>query len=478
MAENFAVQGSSDRFLRMVATMVCGRPADVILSERLKYPAALAAEDRKIFLDPCLCGMYDLFVLARLLSYRSEIKQENEYVPDGQVRQWIKAQRKLLRTRYPRLEAVLSGILHPAHGALRDSALPRLAWKQVEYNQLPDDAFVGSRVHEITGVDLQGIENDFLKLQSAIENGSYPIEQDPDLPEMPVARLSTKLTPSRGKSELLEAYDHKFGMKQFVSIYQNCYLARTQGAEDLSSAPRHRRYGLHLDANRLHDAVVAEKSGYQLPVFRTPRRERLANFRPEQHLSVLAVDINSLRRGSIDDPAVSVVFLLVMVKFFESMGVDFIVLSFKDRVLHLANGRDVYLHVPLVIKGVDEEMSEAWPRIDMAWQYHLTQGELSSFHPLQLKTIAEHIDHAAQNRRYKFYDLLYFNFHGLGGSYHTPATALRAAQAMSRICDELEERHLGHWYYFGVVERRVARHLKRQERFEGFESSGRAEEVQ
>src|SRR5262245_42375520 len=231
----------SPRALNFLGSLLFGQEARVVLSSRLTAPAVVALESRTVLLDEARAGLYDLCLAARLLRFRREARQrpgKKDRVSRKTVRRWVEeAEASLLRD-YPRIQQ-LPGYFHPQ--GRQD--VPEVVWKTVRYRRLGDEDLAGlgqgGQLLQVPGVSFSDVGDDFAWLAEAMESGRYPLEELPELREMPVAtvHLTIPFSQEHGpKFERLE--EHLAENRDLVQNLMNCYRRKSEGLNELNPLGR------------------------------------------------------------------------------------------------------------------------------------------------------------------------------------------------------------------------------------------------
>ena len=449
-----ALDRFTDRALNSIASMACGQEVRVALSSRIAPAAAVAAGGRTAVLDPARAGLYDLFLAARLLARRAEVKayRAAPAVPEERVRRWVRADRAGLLRAFPRIARLLDGHYHPGRG---HDDLPRVSWDEVEWTPLgpADRNGLGGRASllGLPGVEVAGAGDDFTWLAGAIAAGRYPLEPLPELPELPLATCPLNLSFSQAygpEYERLEATLNAY--KDATRDLIGCYRRRSEGLVELAAGPRRALTGLHLDDGRLVDARVARASGHPARLFRRPALRGSFTFDPSRHLVVLAADLNALAPGPLGNPGWSRNALAISVKVYQSLGVDLAVVGFWDRVVDLPDGRRAYLHLPVPIKRPEDPVDGAfWGRLAHVMNHTpALPGEPACFLPALVRTVESIFDRADVGPDYHHRLLFLIAQRGMPAddpAFSSPEFHARTARVLESRVAALRDRHDGHW---------------------------------
>jgi hypothetical protein len=388
----------SPRGLNFIGSLIYGQEARVVLSRRIEAPVVVALESRTVLLDPDRTGLFDLCLACRLLRQRRKLRAAEERfkrLSPRLTRTWVKeAEHDLLRA-FPRIRQLPAG---RCRFDSRDrTTWPLIVWKEIPFKPLGEnDLHTGQgQLCEVPGAEITCPTEDFAVVLRAIERGELRLEHYPELREMPVATfpLTIAFSEAHGpKFEQLERHLNQF--KDSIRQLLNCYRRKSEGMLDMSPLGKRTHSGIRLDATRLVDAVLARRAGLNPRLFQERRSTFQPIFDPRQHLVVFAVDLNGLRggpTGGLGDPGFSERVLAIFLRVFQTLGVDFILLGCADHVVELNNGQRVYLHVPVVLKGLHDDFDGAfWSRLAHVLEHPPRfPGEPACCHPLLLRRVGK-----------------------------------------------------------------------------------------
>lgn len=453
MTRPFRLASFSPRGLSLVASYFAGQPTRVILSRRLEEPFVLEAERRNLYLDEDTGGLYDLILMARLMRRRPLLRayhqSDVDAAPtDAQVDRWLAAERRLLEGRYPGIGALAGALARP------DAPRPRLVWRGVRFRELEASDLAGLASGELAAAELLDTElsagGDLRALHEAIARGDFATEPLPGLPEVELAAVPLRISVMSRPFDLWEDESARSpSLRQALDGAVRCFQQRKRSAAfDRPRLARGAR-GLRLDHGRLYQAALAGRTGRPPRVFRRPFRELNEDFDPRRSLVVLAFDANALASAP-GARSLSKYYVLIWAKACAEAGISFIIEAYRDRLLTLPGGRRVYLHMPSVVKELDEPLgSAAWARLDALFRSADPSPEAGAYHPVQLRSLAVRLGRALEERPFKTIDLSYLSPRGLE---LRPADEERAASALERQLKAIQElRPAADWTLSGWI---------------------------
>ncbi len=445
------LRGQSERALGLLASWVAGRSVGVVVSDRLRSRAVLAMEQRLLFLDPARCGLQDLVLLAPLVRHRRVVKERfrRSAVPAETVERWVERSRATLARRSPGLGRFLDDRLG-AEATSAGEAEPRatVTWREVALERLSQlsglpDGFVG-----LTDVDLDGIEQDLDGIAERLAAAEGDLRFTPELREMPSFEIPGHLHVHDASTRWDAVLETIRSVERPARDIERCYRAKASGVAPARTR-RRRPFGSRLDAQRLHAAHVAARHGRPAAVFAPSPREDDGVFRPEQHMVLIGVDLRCLRRDESRRATFRMNLLFMLVRAYERLGIDQIVMTFCDRIISLPDGRDVYLHMPILLKDVDEPIDRrVWMRLDRAWQRHTAlPARSSSFQPIQVRTLLDRLRESPRAGSYRFFGLDYFSLDHLHPSESRGEYFSRVAHAVDAELATARRDLPGEWSY-------------------------------
>lgn len=435
----------SDRALSMIASAVHGAPVTVVRSSRCRAPAALAMDGRTLFLDGERLGPYDLLVLAGLFRHRRECSSRASVAATSpeNVARWLEAESAHVLRRFPGA-ANLKGLYRrvadttiPAGmPAVEGGSLPEVTWHDVTLRPLDAEqlARAGLGALSVRGLGLLGADDDLARIAEAIVAGKLPVKEHPALTELPYVevplRLEVPATPEERRPvdvERLREIDE--GARGIVK----CIQEKLQGLHE-QRVPMPRTLGTRLHPGRLHDAFLANRTGAPAHIFRRPPAETDAVFRPDRHLAVMGFDVHSLHAAIKRHGRLSLNFIRMLVRVYEMLEIESVVVTFSDQVLDLPDGRRVYLHMPHVAKALDEPFGpRVWSRLEAAWSAPRGTENAACFVPLQLATMERLSRGPVQENQPRYLKLDYYSLDGLPPPHADDATLERVADATERV---------------------------------------------
>lgn len=441
----------SDRALSMIASAIHGAPVTVVRSSRCRAPAALAMEGRALFLDLKRLGLYDLLVLAGLFRHRRECSPLHgaPKASAEQVACWLKAENGEVLRRFPRAETLegryRQGPLAPnsaeSTGMDRES-LPEVAWADVTTAPLDTDrlGLAGLAALGVKGVRTTSADDDLTRLAEAIVQGKLPVHAHPAVPALPYAEVQVRLeTPAAPDEKTPEEAALERRIDAGARGIATCMQENLQGLQEERVRLR-RSFGSRMDPSRLHDALVARKTGQPARVFRRRPVETDAVFRPDRHLAVLGFDVHSLHAAANRHGRVSLNLIRMLVRVYEMLEIECVVVTFRDQVLTLPDGRSVYLHMPHVAKALDEPFGpKVWSRLEAAWAPRTETGAAACLVPLQLATLERHARSAIQENQPRYLRFDYYTAEGLPAPHEDHTTQRRLCDATERVLKRVRD---------------------------------------
>jgi hypothetical protein len=427
----------SDRTLNFVASMVLGQDARVLVSPRFVHPLSVAFNTWTISLNHD-AGLYDLFLGARLLSRRKDYKRKTDgtkRISQSVARDWTRQARQSLVRDFPRLQT-LNGFYHPSRDLEKP---PHLMWDDVDVRPLAIKQTPGAGFCSHPGVIPQGAADDFKTLLAALSNGTYPMAFLPEMPEIPVATIPYELKFSQAfpptfeqMERILDGNTRKLAARAAVQ----CFVEHAESKMDMGMAPRRYQGGIRLDSGRLVQARIACRTGQVARIFRKRDEHFQPFFDPSQHVIILGCHVGSRLCVNV----------AMMVHYYLALNVDFVVMGYGDRLVTLADGRSVYLHIPIVIKGLDDAVDGPfWHRLLHLKEQDLgLPGEPACFHPLLLSSLTKSFDKTVAQGDHHFCWMHLMAFDGMPSrlpELNTAAYWARTAQQLDSQFDSLFQRH-------------------------------------
>lgn len=449
MLDNLAT--CSERFLTLVAGMMSERDAIVVTTERVKLPITVAFDSRTLVLDPRRIGLLDLAVAARALQWRRQAEQrcndQGTLFPTAALRFILAAWESLLHD-YPKIGR-LPGRFDPR----RQTTWPKLTMRDVKFTKPVRAGGAGAAASFLRteGLDVTGAKSDFTWLLREIAAGRYPLEDWPTLPELPIVTVPLQIATGRAPGPQFEEYRRHLDdpeIRKLIGGLKKCYTRKSEGDAPFEYHGARRTTGLHLDTQRLVQAVLMRKAGVPPRVFKTRDQQPQPIWDPRQHLVVIAFDANCMVPGALEGRRFSFRSLSIFLEAYKQMGVDCVVLSYLDHVVRLKDGRRVYLHLPAVLKRVEDSFDGAfYNRLASLLELppQLPRGEPACFHPLLLRSIRQIFDQQSQRAKYRYRTTLVAATRGMprGGEYQSDAFLARTAEALETGLNELDSRYEG-----------------------------------
>ncbi len=437
----------SPRSLSVVAAYLAGRDVEVVVSPRVKYPLVVALKSATLVLDPGRAGLYEVLLGAMLLRRRQEARISDEdpgaerRISVEQARQWSETARRELEQAMPGVRR-LAGWEMPGGGRKP----PKIVWSKVPWNRLDLDSFtVGVGQRRVSGVSLETARGDYRAFLAALRQGQCPLRRVEGL-SMPVAdmplTISTSESPGPDFERLEALLAENEDTQRFVA---NCYQRKSEGLSENQLAPRRMHTGTLLDTARLAQAVASSRGGDAPRVFRRRHAEYQPIFNPQDHLVVCGFDVHSFEK-KLSRRAANPTIPAVAGNVFRRLGVDLAMTAFNDWIVKLGDGRDVYIHTPVVIKAFDEGFEASYFNRLASFVFgRLCQtcahgGMPAAFAPLQLESLRAISQEVSKRFEHPVTTMLYFNAIGMAhaGREHTsPAVRRRTADLVDEILDQM-----------------------------------------
>jgi hypothetical protein len=319
----------------------------------------------------------------------------------------------------------------------------------------PGSPSSGFEFQEIPEIEITGAEDDFAWLLEALAAGQVPLQTVPNLDELPFVRVPFRLLLGEASSPTAELFEEHLAdqeNKELIAALMGCYRRKSEVRQQRLTTGRRTRQGVRLDTNRLVEAVVGRRVGLEVDLFRQRASVIEPVFDPNEHLVVIAFDINDLRRHDDwwedDERAAVHRFLACMITAYQRLEVDCVVLGFADQLLTLPDERRVCLHLSMTLKGLDDEFDGAfWNRLA-----HLLNrpprfpGAPCCFHPLSLRDITRTFDQALREQDHSYRAIIWWARRGMPRSipeYRTADFLMRMADYIDGQMLDLERRMTG-----------------------------------
>ncbi|BBM86602.1 hypothetical protein [Candidatus Uabimicrobium amorphum] len=449
------------RALNMITSFVSGKQVNVVVAERAKEPVTVVMEGTALFVQPQV-AFYDVLMASRLFNYHYIIKKQyrEESPPVKLIRKWMRKERKYLHRRFPALHG-FKGSYHP-HSDCEE--YPCVVWQGVEFGNLQSNPFagVGSEnfsMVQVEGVDIVSSEDDMNALIAALKNGNVPLKKHKEL-HIPVAEIPANLLVKNAWPQEWERLERYFN-SSWIKEWRKCMMRKMEGNLDLNIFAQHKSSGTRINMNRLYRVPLAKYTRQIPKIFQSERRRIETTFDPSQYLGVLAVDMNMWSEKDENGRYGSGNSELALVHILEQMGIDLILISFRDFLVDLGNGEKVYIHVPFVLKQAHEPMSKIiWSRVVEAWKRSGQRGEICSFQPIHFKTISEYINKAFAEKHYRYVYMMYYSRNDFGSQndlFHA-----RTIQSLENICQDMFARHdKTKWLMYGRIPYSLKNHAEK-----------------
>ncbi|NUM37464.1 MAG: hypothetical protein HUU50_23255 [Candidatus Brocadiae bacterium] len=453
----------SNNTLNMIASWISGQATEVFLSTRIQSQATVAAQSRTIFLNPYICGLYDLILLSRLLRHRRMIgnlvdHEEEKKVPENQIIEWMKKEQKALDTMFPFIHR-LPGVFHPGI----ELNLPDIIWKKLSLRSLTKEDLLSLNKGNLRGIHFQNIDilnhdSDLNLLMDCIQDGSLQPELLEGFPSMGIYTLPLRINAGEALPDYWETFSRRYFLQKTLQDIVSCHKKQLEGSDKGIRCKLHKSFGIYLDSSRLHHAAVAQKCGISMPVFKANNKNKLRLYNSNEHLGILALDINSLKKGGIQSPSVNIILLCLLAKMLDELKADFVVLAFRDQEFFYEREDSIsfhYFHMPLILKDIDEPFDgRIWARFDWANKKAQSDSPGASCLPmLQLKTISEIIKKTTEKKYYRFFDLYYFGAKDVSDTYgyRNDDSIAKIAQESEKILSQMVEENHGEWSFTGYL---------------------------
>lgn len=336
-----------------------GYRVDVSLSDRPRQPAAIALGATSVFLNPSRATLHDLVLCCEFIRSYIAGTFRGDRPPSGAVlERHREAMRKGVHDRFPALRGLPSVILR------NPDALPDCTMDEVEtdplYSSDTDISFDTGGFANLFGTVSPGLfyssgGEDFRAVLAAIKANYDSLPPLPAVPWVRQAVLPTRI--DRGEDGFEHAAKRLVDAESARKSAQDmarCLRRRQEGRQrDFDPAPR-TESGSNLDHMLLHDAYLALRTGQPAAVFQNSEESFTRHYRPEEHLYVIGLDLNSLGSGSISQPKLPPGLVLTFAYAFEMLGSPVAVIGYADTCISLDGGRKLYLHMPTLLKAPEE----------------------------------------------------------------------------------------------------------------------------
>lgn len=426
----------SPRCLNLLAQIFSNTNVRVVLSERAQNPLTVVLESWTLVLNPRQTGLYDLALGARLLKFRNQRKlgpahpkKLDRWLTKQAHREWANTCRTDLARDFPGI-ARLSGRYY-ANEVPRGL---RVTSKQVEWRSLAKASQSGlpldysaAQSHSlefssIPELDITGTEHDLEWLLRELESGRIPLQHVPGLEELPFVRIPFRLCLSENdpQIEAFEEHLHDESTRQLVDELKLCIHRKSEVRQERLPHGRHSLSGVHLDPNRLVEAIIGQRVGIEPRLFRRKASLIEPVFDPSEHLAVLAFDINDLQGLDWSGPRYAVLrFLASVMTAYQELEVDCVVLGFADQFVKLADGRVVCLHFTTELKSLEAPFDEAfWSRMGKLIRHPVKfPGEPTRFHSLSLQDLSRQFDKVAETQDHSYRTLVWWARHGMSSDF-------------------------------------------------------------
>ncbi len=450
----------SERALSIVASCVGRCDAVVLRSRRLKPPIAVVFEGRIVLVDPARAGLRDFCLAAYLLRWRGAAREahnrgisRDSHFGTSVVRPWIRDAVPQLIRDFPKLLRCEGQFELPW-----EKTWPQLSWRQAELQPLaslfPADATTGATGgfgwQRTDSVEMPGNQEDYQAFLAALDRGQFPLEHEPYLREMPVARLPLRVTTIAGPGPHFEAYEREVKShpqnQKIVDNLVECYLRKSESETPYVAPGERQTTGVVLDTTRLVEAVMAQRVGLSPRAFYDPSStERMFHFQPDRHLNAIAVDLNGLRPGGFDDPAFSYRVLGVLCEAHRQLGTRCSVLGYSDHIVRTAKQGMVYIHCPVVLKDFDDDWDAAfYNRLQSVIERPPSFPEPAApacFHPLLVRTTLQRMNDQNALAQFDHQGILLAAKRGMPywAEFASPEFHVRTAQAVDELLSEQQQ---------------------------------------
>jgi len=454
--------------LNLLGRVFADGDARIVVSERAKYPMTVALENRTVILDPQRTGIFDLAIGARLLKHRAMRREgptrerhKDAWLTKMARLELAKLARADLLRRYPGLHQ-LWGRYHSPNET--DYSGLRMVVKSVSWTRLPDitqqssnrklaiDFNSNTAFRVIPELEITDAGNDLQWLIQAIAAGRIPLQTIPTLEDLPYIRIPYRICagdidPKIEEMERILADPENMDM---VASLIRCYRQKSEVRDERLHLGRHQHAGIHLDSGRLVDAVIAQRVGLEPKMFRRKSSIIEPIFDSREHVAVVAVDLNDLRKSSFDywnDPRARVLrFVLCMFSVFQKLEIDCAIIGIADQLVEIENLQTVCLHFVTTLKQADEPIdSSFWARF-----HHLMDhppefpGEPTCFHALGINELRDQFDAIAKVQDHSYRSQLWWARRGLKDPrLDHPGFLTRMADYIDTQVRDMERRFTG-----------------------------------
>ena len=180
-------------------------------------------------------------------------------------------------------------------------------------------------------------------------------------------------------------------------------------------------------------------------MFRRRHADYQPIFNPKEHLVVCGFDAHSFEKklsrrvGNPTMPAVTG-------NVFRRLGVDLAMTAFMDRIVNLGDGREVYIHTPVVIKAFDEGFESSYFNRMASFVFGrlcqtCARGAMpAAFAPLQLESLRAVSQEVSKQIEHPVTALVYFNAIGMahaGREHSSPAVNRRTANLVDELLNQM-----------------------------------------
>ncbi|GDY07024.1 hypothetical protein LBMAG52_05100 [Planctomycetia bacterium] len=452
----------SPRCLTLLAQIFSNANVRVVLSERAQNPLTVVLESWTLVLNPQQTGLYDLALGARLLKYRNQRKlgpahpkKRDRWLTKQAHREWVNVCRHELSREFPGIARL--------RGRYCASNLPRglrVTSQQVEWRSLTKTSqttrFLSNTSARpqslefafIPELDITGSENDFAWLLNELQSGQCPLQYVPSLEELPFVRIPFRLCLSERDPMIEEFEEHlrNAETKEIIRGLKQCHQRKSEVRQERLPNGRHSLSGVHLDPNRLVEAVISQRVGIEPRLFRQKSSLIEPVFDPREHLVVLIWDVNDLHGLDWDGSRSAILrFLACIVTTYQELEVDCVVQAAADRLVTLPDGRTVCLHFTTELKSIDAPFDESfWSRLGCLIR-HPPQflGHPTHFHALSLQDITHWFDKITETHEHSYRTLVWWARRGMSSDFpqfSTEPFLMRMADFIDHGIQELERR--------------------------------------
>jgi hypothetical protein len=463
--EKLRLQHFTGRSLNLIASAFGAGDARVLLSDRVTVPISVALDTRTIVLDPQRCGPKDLILASHLIEknrvnrkrFEDANDEDSDRIEDDQLtaiarREWLRKSLQGIRKAYPGVSQ-LFGLMQ---GSAQKHQL-RVTRNRIDFIDPPKRTDEGSPVstqsirshvvppneydrpgrggsvafEAIPQLEIHGHENDYDHLIYQIESGQIPVQHFDGLEEVPFVRIPIRYVLSE-TNPLMEQIEESFKDKENehgVQGLMQCIMRKSIVRQETSHRGKYELSGTHLDSTRLVEAAIQRRRGLETKLFRRLSSNTEPVFDPDQHLTMISIDMNDLHWNQREDRdeehfgfsghSATVRFVSQLVRAWEKLGTDLVIQGFADRIVELSNGQLVCLHFVMNFKEFHEPFTpQVWHRLgELIARPPQFPGTVTGFHPLSQQDAARVFDEVVREQDHSYRTWVWWARRGMNRSF-------------------------------------------------------------